>query len=130
MKRSIDDYDYDANKVEKKDYKFNINFKKIYYFNHELLECNGYRDEHYPKDILVQELFGLGIWNVILMALSYNILLIATIPFFFFNLLAFLSTRKVWKEFKYKMSTFWLISIAIFVVSIGVGFLLLRTIFY
>lgn len=122
--RSIDDYDYElANKKERYNFKFTINFKKIYVMNNTLIEDNGDRDDKYPKNILLTMLAGIWVALAVLFCFSKSFLLIVTLPFMFFYGMAFFSTFKAWREYKYKKSQFFLINIAALIVAAAIGVL-------
>lgn len=126
----IDDYDEEACKAkEKMNYRFTVNFKKIFYACQELTENNAIQDEKYPKNILYMMLGGIGVFSVILLTFSYKILLICTIPFMVFNIIALVKVAKVWKEYKYKKAELWLWIIAGFIVSCVIAYFLQQLIF-
>lgn len=127
--RSIDDYDDDANKAEEKQFRFTVNFKKIYSMGQDLLADNGVRNEKYPRNILIKMLGGIAFGWAVCFGFSYNILLIATLPFLFLYFMSFFSTKKAWKEYKYPMKEFWLISLGLFVASLGVAVVIQHFVF-
>lgn len=109
---NIDSYDYEASETKRrKDFKFTINFKKIYNMNQELMMDNSIMEEDYPKNILLKMILGTWIGIVLFLSFSYRVLLIATVPLLFFYIFAYVSIYKVWKEYHYKKATFWLITL-------------------
>ena len=109
---NIDSYDYEASEAKRrKDFKFTINFKKIYNMNQELMMDNSIMEEEYPKNILLKMILGTWIGIALFLSFSYRVLLIATVPLLFFYIFAYVSIYKVWKEYHYKKATFWLITL-------------------
>lgn len=122
--RGIDSFDYEAD--QKKDrlrYRFTINFKTIYMKNAILLEDNSEWDEKYPKNILCQMIIGIWLGMFVLFAFSKGILLMATLPFVFFYIMALNSTYKVWKEYRYKKLQFWLYNFVGLTIALALGIL-------
>jgi len=120
----IDDYDYEVSeRKERIRFDFTVNFKKIYVMNTTLFENNADWDEHYPKDIFVTMLEGIWTGMTVLFCFSNGVLLIATLPFMFFYLMALHSTYKNWKEYKYKKALFWGINIAGLLLALTIGIL-------
>lgn len=121
----IDDYDYElSQRKERRSFNFTVNFKKIYMMNNILLEDNSDWDEEYPKNILYTMLIGIWIGMTVLFCFSQSVLLIVTLPFIFFYIMALNSTYKVWKEYKYKKAVFYIINLAAFVISLTIGVLI------
>lgn len=119
---SIDRYDYEASsEKEKKQYRFSINFKMIHYVAQELIDDNGIRDEHYPKDIFLSMLAGIWVGLTVLFFISKSILMIVSLPFIFFYMMAFFKVYQAWKEYKYKKGQFWLLSILGLILALAVG---------
>lgn len=119
---NIDDYDYEVER-KKERYKFNftINFKKIYMMNNTLIEDNGDRDEQYPKNILLTMWTGIWVAMTVLCCFSKSFLLIATLPFMVFYIIALASTAKAWREYKYNNAQMVFMNIGATVFALAVG---------
>ena len=128
--KSIDDYDDEVGKEEKKEFRFTINFKKIDYMCSELIADNSIRDEEYPLNILIKMILGIWCGAAIFFCFSYSVILIVTLPILFFFFLAFLKVKSAWKEYQYPMGKFALFNIAGLIVSIGIAVLVQTMIFY
>lgn len=121
----IDRFDYEASqKRDRRKFNFTVNFKKIYMMNNELFEDNSEWDENYPKNIFLTMLAGIWVGMTALICISKGILFLVTVPFIFFYGMAFFSTYKAWKEYKYKKLPFWLMSIFGLIIALAVGIIL------
>lgn len=122
--RSIDEYDLElAQKKERYNFRFTVNFKKMYVMNNTLREDNSERDDKYPKNIFITMLMGIWLAMTVLFCFSKNFLWIVTLPFMVFYIIALVGTFKNWKEYKYKLAPLILCNIGCFLLAAAIGVL-------
>ncbi len=110
MGRWGDDSDYEAQHLKDYEFRFTINFKKIYIDVDEVSQRTLEVTEKHPKDSLLKLWAGTMAGIFVFMLLCYKLLVLAALPFLFFYILALIRIYKCWVSFKYKSADFWLMS--------------------
>ncbi|WP_026505349.1 hypothetical protein [Butyrivibrio sp. NC3005] len=105
-----DENDFEAKALKEYEGRFTINFKKIFVDVDEISEKTLEVTDKHPKDSLLKLWAGTMIGFFILFLISYQVFALVTIPFMAFYLLALLRVFKAWISFKYKGSTFCVMS--------------------
>lgn len=105
-----DDVDYEAKEIKDFDGRFTINFKKIYMDVDEISEKTLEVTDKHPKDSLMKLWAGTMVGIFIFMLLSYQVFALVMIVFIAFYLIALFRISKCWREFKYNVLVFWLMS--------------------
>ena len=101
----IDDYDYEVKyaKDEKIEVGFMVNFKSMSVMINRIVEETKEVTDQYPKSELKKIWGGIMFCYLILFALSYQILIVATLPFAILYTYTLFQLFKAWKGFKYPM---------------------------
>lgn len=105
-----DDVDYEAKEIKDFHGRFTINFKKIFMDVDEISEKTLEVTDKHPKDSLLKLWAGTMVGMFIFMLLSYQVFSLVMIVFIAFYLIALFRIAKCWKEFKYNVLTFWIVS--------------------
>lgn len=116
-----DETDPEVQGLKEYEGRFTVNFKKIYMDVDEIVQKTLNIDDKHPKDSLIKLWAGTMIAFWVLFALSYQVLFIITIPFMAFYFIALLRIFKAWKTFRYKASSFWIITILGLIVAAAAG---------
>lgn len=106
-----EDVDYEAKEIKDFDGRFTVNFKKIYMDVDEISEKTLEVTDKHPKDSLMKLWAGTMVGIFIFMLLSYQVFALVMIVFIAFYLIALFRISKCWREFKYNLPVFWLVSI-------------------
>lgn len=112
-----DDTDPEVQALKEYDARFTINFKKLYIDVDELVETTMEINEKHPKDSLLKLWAGAMAGMFILFCLSYHVLIIATVVFMAFYLIAIFRIGKAWKGFNYKPWKYWLMTLGTLIAS-------------
>ena len=91
--------------------KFTINFKKMTFYIDRIVEETKEWDDKHPKDDLMKMWAGIMIMMFVLFMCSYNIMLIATVPFFGFYGYVLIQLSRTFKRFGYKRLPYWILTI-------------------
>ncbi len=105
-----DDVDYEAQEMKDFKVRFTINFKKIFHYVGEVSERTLEVTDKHPKDSLMKLWGGTMVGLFPFFILSYQILLLVTLPFIVLYFLTLIRIFKCWKSFRYNPVTFWLMS--------------------
>lgn len=119
-----DDTDPEVQALKEYDARFTINFKKLYIDVDELVETTMEINEKHPKDSLLKLWAGAMTGMFILFCLSYHVLIIATVVFMAFYLIAIFRIGKAWKGFNYKPWKYWLMTLGALIASGAVAVIL------
>lgn len=106
-----EDVDYEAKEIKDFEGRFTVNFKKIYMDVDEISEKTLEVTDKHPKDSLMKLWAGTMVGIFIFMLLSYQVFALVMIVFIAFYLIALFRISKCWREFKYNLPVFWLVSI-------------------
>lgn len=106
-----EDVDYEAKEIKDFEGRFTVNFKKIYMDVDEISEKTLEVTDKHPKDSLMKLWAGTMVGIFIFMLLSYQVFALVMIVFIGFYLIALFRISKCWREFKYNLPVFWLVSI-------------------
>ena len=106
-----DDTDPEVAALKEYNGRFTVNFKKIYIDVDELTERTLEITDKHPKDSLLKMWAGAMLGFFVLFMLSYQILLIISVPFMVFYLLAVIRIGKAWKGFKYNNTHYILMTV-------------------
>ena len=99
--------DYEAEKIKDYEGRFTVNFKKIYMDVDEISERTTEINEKHPKDSLLKLWAGALVGMFIFIMLSYQILMIVTLPFIILYFVGICRIGKCWKSFNYSAGQFW-----------------------
>lgn len=119
-----DDTDPEVQALKEYDARFTINFKKLYIDVDELVETTMEINEKHPKDSLLKLWAGAMTGMFILFCLSYHVLIIATVVFMAFYLIAIFRIGKAWKGFNYKPWKYWFMTLGTLIASGAVAVIL------
>lgn len=108
---------------------FMINFKKIYLVIDQIIQETREANDKHPRDSFRKIWGGVMFMIFILAALSYNVLIIATLPFMLFYFYNLIQLSKAYKAFNYSRTKYWLTTIAALVIIIGSTYFLRTLIF-
>ena len=125
-----DDIDEELKHVEEIEVGFRLGFKGMSFLIDRIVEETREWDDKHPKDDLRFILFNDLLIIAVLVACSYNILMIATVFFMLFYGYILIQLGKAWKRFNYPMGQYWLLTILGLIAAVVVGVVAQNLIFY
>lgn len=116
-----DDKDEEVKALKEFKPRFTVNFKKIFVDVDLITETTLEITDKHPKDSLMLLFAGTMTAFFVLFVLSYQVAILATVPFMAFYLVALLRIGKAWKTFKYNGTQFVLMSIGCLAVLFAIA---------
>lgn len=118
-----DDIDEELQKNEKITVGFQFNYMGMSHLIQRIESETREWDDKYPKTELMT-IWGYNLfWMQVLFLLSYNVVLVFTIPFLGFYFHVLIQISQAYKRFSYKRTGYWLLTVAVLVAEIAFSFL-------